>query len=284
MNKQKKKGCALLEQAVEVSLETLPGFFSKSQAGRLGQAAGRGALFAVCPTRGRGESRCHGFAVMDEPKQGSSRSLQRSPRKKEHHRRQRVRRSVEPDKQTTYFSHITTKRKKSRPQLTFNKVFLSKFHTYSYFLLCVFQSSKSRLAKCATVIFFFYCVFLASVHSNKVLKMLLYQLWCCDVPVCLWAPSLPAALTLHVCFCSFCSQLFANTVLFTSVNLSGLFVRILTERAQRKAFLQARNCIEERLRMEDENEKQVQGAGEPLRAIAWFRPSSFSPLLPWNPC
>lgn len=52
-------------------------------------------------------------------------------------------------------------------------------------------------------------------------------------------------------------QLVANAVLFTSVNLSGLFVRILTERAQRKAFLQARNCIEERLRMEDENEKQV---------------------------
>ncbi|XP_033994173.1 adenylate cyclase type 1-like isoform X2 [Trematomus bernacchii] len=50
--------------------------------------------------------------------------------------------------------------------------------------------------------------------------------------------------------------LVANTVLFTSVNLSGLFVRILTERAQRKAFLQARGCIEERLRMEDENEKQ----------------------------
>lgn len=56
-----------------------------------------------------------------------------------------------------------------------------------------------------------------------------------------------------------CLQLVANTVLFTSVNLSGLFVRILTERAQRKAFLQARNCIEERLRMEDENEKQVRG-------------------------
>ncbi|XP_069013546.1 adenylate cyclase type 1-like isoform X2 [Embiotoca jacksoni] len=50
--------------------------------------------------------------------------------------------------------------------------------------------------------------------------------------------------------------LVANTVLFTSVNLSGLFVRVLTERAQRKAFLQARNCIEEKLRMEDENEKQ----------------------------
>ncbi|XP_069771492.1 adenylate cyclase type 1-like isoform X1 [Narcine bancroftii] len=38
--------------------------------------------------------------------------------------------------------------------------------------------------------------------------------------------------------------------------MSGVFVRILTERAQRKAFLQARNCIEERLRLEDENERQ----------------------------
>uniref|UniRef100_A0A672YYV0 adenylate cyclase n=1 Tax=Sphaeramia orbicularis TaxID=375764 RepID=A0A672YYV0_9TELE len=53
-----------------------------------------------------------------------------------------------------------------------------------------------------------------------------------------------------------CVQLVANAVLFTSVNLSGVFVRILTERTQRKVFLQARNCIEERLRLEDENEKQ----------------------------
>ncbi|XP_014438672.1 adenylate cyclase type 1 isoform X1 [Tupaia chinensis] len=36
----------------------------------------------------------------------------------------------------------------------------------------------------------------------------------------------------------------------------GVFVRILTERSQRKAFLQARSCIEDRLRLEDENEKQ----------------------------
>uniref|UniRef100_A0A3B3DM80 Adenylate cyclase type 1 n=1 Tax=Oryzias melastigma TaxID=30732 RepID=A0A3B3DM80_ORYME len=50
--------------------------------------------------------------------------------------------------------------------------------------------------------------------------------------------------------------LVANAVLFTSVNLSGVFVRILTERTQRKVFLQARNCIQERLRLEDENEKQ----------------------------
>lgn len=54
-----------------------------------------------------------------------------------------------------------------------------------------------------------------------------------------------------------CAQLVANAVLFTSVNVSGVFVRILTERTQRKVFLQARNCIEERLMLEDENEKQV---------------------------
>lgn len=52
-------------------------------------------------------------------------------------------------------------------------------------------------------------------------------------------------------------QLAANAVLFASVNLSGVFVRILSERTQRNVFLQARSCIEERLRLEDENEKQV---------------------------
>uniref|UniRef100_A0A8C1CGH9 adenylate cyclase n=2 Tax=Cyprinus carpio TaxID=7962 RepID=A0A8C1CGH9_CYPCA len=44
--------------------------------------------------------------------------------------------------------------------------------------------------------------------------------------------------------------------MYPAVNLSGLFVRILMERAQRRAFLQARDCLEEKLRMEDENEKQ----------------------------
>nr|XP_034364450.1 adenylate cyclase type 1 isoform X2 [Arvicanthis niloticus] len=48
----------------------------------------------------------------------------------------------------------------------------------------------------------------------------------------------------------------ANALLFFGVNMYGVFVRILTERSQRKAFLQARNCIEDRLRLEDENEKQ----------------------------
>ncbi|XP_059876121.1 adenylate cyclase type 1 [Delphinus delphis] len=48
----------------------------------------------------------------------------------------------------------------------------------------------------------------------------------------------------------------ANALLFLGVNMYGVFVRILAERSQRKAFLQARNCIEDRLRLEDENEKQ----------------------------
>ncbi|XP_057208305.1 adenylate cyclase type 1 isoform X2 [Triplophysa rosa] len=52
------------------------------------------------------------------------------------------------------------------------------------------------------------------------------------------------------------TPLVANAVLLFGVNLSGVFVRVLTERAQRKAFLQARNCIQQRLQLEDENEKQ----------------------------
>lgn len=56
-------------------------------------------------------------------------------------------------------------------------------------------------------------------------------------------------------------QLGANALLFLSVNMYGVFVRLLAERSQRKAFLQARNCIEDRLRLEDENEKQVSAWG-----------------------
>ncbi|KAM5273635.1 adenylate cyclase type 1 [Ctenodactylus gundi] len=48
----------------------------------------------------------------------------------------------------------------------------------------------------------------------------------------------------------------ANALLFAGVNVYGVFVRMVAERSQRKAFLQARDCIEERLRLEDENEKQ----------------------------
>lgn len=50
-------------------------------------------------------------------------------------------------------------------------------------------------------------------------------------------------------------QLSANIVVFLCVNLVGVFMHNLMEHAQRKAFLDTRNCIAARLEMEDENEK-----------------------------
>ncbi|XP_066145642.1 adenylate cyclase type 1 isoform X2 [Euwallacea fornicatus] len=50
-------------------------------------------------------------------------------------------------------------------------------------------------------------------------------------------------------------QLTANVVVFLCVNIVGIFMHNLMEHAQRKAFLDTRNCIAARLEMEDENEK-----------------------------
>ncbi|XP_057653494.1 Ca(2+)/calmodulin-responsive adenylate cyclase isoform X4 [Diorhabda carinulata] len=50
-------------------------------------------------------------------------------------------------------------------------------------------------------------------------------------------------------------QLIANVVIFLCVNIVGVFMHNLMEHAQRKAFLDTRNCIAARLEMEDENEK-----------------------------
>ncbi|XP_030753255.1 Ca(2+)/calmodulin-responsive adenylate cyclase-like isoform X5 [Sitophilus oryzae] len=50
-------------------------------------------------------------------------------------------------------------------------------------------------------------------------------------------------------------QLSANVVVFLCVNVVGIFMHNLMEHAQRKAFLDTRNCIAARLEMEDENEK-----------------------------
>lgn len=49
--------------------------------------------------------------------------------------------------------------------------------------------------------------------------------------------------------------LWANSITFIGVNVCGLMVNIMMERAQRRAFLDTRNCIAARLEMEDENEK-----------------------------
>lgn len=46
-------------------------------------------------------------------------------------------------------------------------------------------------------------------------------------------------------------------VVFVCVNVVGALMHSLMETAQRRAFLDTRNCIAARLDMEDENEKLV---------------------------
>ncbi|KAJ0180597.1 hypothetical protein K1T71_004001 [Dendrolimus kikuchii] len=50
-------------------------------------------------------------------------------------------------------------------------------------------------------------------------------------------------------------QMMANVVVFLCVNVVGALMHSLMETAQRRAFLDTRNCIAARLDMEDENEK-----------------------------
>ena len=49
----------------------------------------------------------------------------------------------------------------------------------------------------------------------------------------------------------------SNTLIFLAVNIAGVYIHDRTQHAQRKAFLDTRNCIAARLHMEDENEKLV---------------------------
>lgn len=51
------------------------------------------------------------------------------------------------------------------------------------------------------------------------------------------------------------SPLWANSIIFVGVNICGAMINVMMERAQRRAFLDTRNCIAARLEMEDENEK-----------------------------
>lgn len=51
------------------------------------------------------------------------------------------------------------------------------------------------------------------------------------------------------------NQLAANIFIFVGFNVAGVVINIMMERAQRRAFLDTRNCIAARLEMEDENEK-----------------------------
>lgn len=41
------------------------------------------------------------------------------------------------------------------------------------------------------------------------------------------------------------------------MNTAGIFISYLSDRAQRQAFLETRRCVEARLRLETENQRQV---------------------------
>ncbi|KAM4633196.1 adenylate cyclase type 8 [Polymixia lowei] len=51
-------------------------------------------------------------------------------------------------------------------------------------------------------------------------------------------------------------KVFAKGLLYLGMNTAGLFIHYLTDRAQRQAFLETRRCIEGRLKLEKENQRQ----------------------------
>lgn len=61
------------------------------------------------------------------------------------------------------------------------------------------------------------------------------------------------------------SQVLAQVVLFMCMNTAGIFISYLSDRAQRQAFLETRRCVEARLRLETENQRQVPNAKLCLR-------------------
>uniref|UniRef100_A0A671MWL2 adenylate cyclase n=1 Tax=Sinocyclocheilus anshuiensis TaxID=1608454 RepID=A0A671MWL2_9TELE len=50
--------------------------------------------------------------------------------------------------------------------------------------------------------------------------------------------------------------LLRKALLYTSMNVAGLFIHYLTDRSQRQAFLETRRCIEGRMKLETENQRQ----------------------------
>ncbi|KAL2082182.1 hypothetical protein ACEWY4_022000 [Coilia grayii] len=53
------------------------------------------------------------------------------------------------------------------------------------------------------------------------------------------------------------TKLLAKGLLYLSMNTAGLFIHYLTDRAQRQAFLETRRCIQGRMKLEQENQRQA---------------------------
>uniref|UniRef100_A0A673CGR9 Adenylate cyclase type 8 n=1 Tax=Sphaeramia orbicularis TaxID=375764 RepID=A0A673CGR9_9TELE len=73
--------------------------------------------------------------------------------------------------------------------------------------------------------------------------------------VCFFYPSVSCVCVLSFS-CVFVLQVAAQAVLFLCMNTAGIFISYLSDRAQRQAFLETRRCIEARLRLETENQRQ----------------------------
>uniref|UniRef100_A0A8C4H6P1 adenylate cyclase n=1 Tax=Dicentrarchus labrax TaxID=13489 RepID=A0A8C4H6P1_DICLA len=54
----------------------------------------------------------------------------------------------------------------------------------------------------------------------------------------------------------YCISINGNSLLYLGMNTAGLFIHYLTDHAQRQVFLETRRCIEGRLRLEQENQRQ----------------------------
>uniref|UniRef100_A0A3B1IT33 adenylate cyclase n=1 Tax=Astyanax mexicanus TaxID=7994 RepID=A0A3B1IT33_ASTMX len=75
----------------------------------------------------------------------------------------------------------------------------------------------------------------------------------------LWAMgagSLTSTLHLIVETVQHFNEILAKALLYMSMNTAGLFIHYLTDRAQRQAFLETRRCIQGRMKLETENQRQ----------------------------
>ncbi|XP_016411952.1 adenylate cyclase type 8-like isoform X3 [Sinocyclocheilus rhinocerous] len=60
----------------------------------------------------------------------------------------------------------------------------------------------------------------------------------------------------HVSEVGLLRKILAKALLYTSMNVAGLFIHYLTDQSQRQAFLETRRCIEGRMKLETENQRQ----------------------------
>lgn len=58
-------------------------------------------------------------------------------------------------------------------------------------------------------------------------------------------------------------QVLSKTLLYLAMNTAGLFIHYLSDRTQRQSFLETRRCIEGRVRLERENQRQVESKPHP---------------------